>query len=251
MKFLFTSEINADLLNVDKLFEQSLLPWWDEISVYNNRMKDDFTWQVLPAVVLHVYKYFGLNCQIAIAMANIFKTIYFSNGIHILVKDDKEGQKPGKEMQFAILIGDFIFGRVLKLLVESDVSNLLATLSNMICEINEGMVLQYKLEADSNQVFKKAKAPLYSAVFNTAAQLSGLEGEKKEVYKELGYNLGMTLELSNQSEFQQEAILYMHKTESTLGRFKDYYNTPDSILTRVIKNLHASICGPESIAVVG
>lgn len=250
MKFLFTSEINTDLAEVDKLFKQSLLPLWDNIAVYNNRMKEDFTWQVLPAVVLHVYKYFGLNRQIAVAMANIFKTIYFSNGIHTLIKDDSEGQKHDKELQYEILIGDFIFGRVLKLLVESKVSNLLATFSNMICEINEGMVLQYKMNAEYSQVCKKTKAPLYTAVFNTAAQLSGLEGEIREFYKELGYNLGMSMELCNQSRFQ-EAMAYIHKTESMLGRFKDYYNTPDSILARVIKNLHANIYGPNNVAIVG
>jgi hypothetical protein len=61
MKFLFTSEIKAELLEVDEMFKRSLLPWWDEISVYNYYMEEDFTWQVLPAVVLHVYKHFGLN----------------------------------------------------------------------------------------------------------------------------------------------------------------------------------------------
>jgi hypothetical protein len=184
-------------------------------------------------------------------MANIFKTIYFSNRIHVLVKDVKEGQKHDKELQFNILIGDFIFGRVLKLLVESNVSKLLATLSNTICEINEGLVMQYKLKAESSQAFKKTKAPLYSAVFNTAAQLSGLEGETKERYEELGYNFGMAMELCNQSGMRQEAIVYMHKTELIMDKFMDNYNIPDSILKKMINNLHASTYRPERVAIVG
>lgn len=251
MKFLFSNEINTELLDVDALFKQSLLPWWDELSVYNNSMQDDFTWQVLPALALHVYKYFGFNRQMAIAMANIFKTIYFSYYIHTLIKDNNEGQKHDKDLQFTILIGDYIFGRFLKLSVESNVSNLLDIFSDTMSQLSEGMVLQYKLKAESNQSFKKAKAPLYTAVFHTAAKLSGSEQEKMEIYKQIGFNLGMCFELGHQTEFQQEARGYLHKTELMLSKFKDNYNTPDSILHRVTKNLHASIYGLDNVAVVG
>jgi hypothetical protein len=41
------------------------------------------------------------------------------------------------------------------------------------------------------------------------------------------------------------------KIELMLGKFKDYYNTPDNNLMKVIKNLHANICGPDSMAIVG
>ncbi|MGI5920825.1 MAG: hypothetical protein ACOX6I_03735 [Syntrophomonadaceae bacterium] len=250
MKFLFSSEINSDLVSVDKLFKQSLFNWWDDICVYHNRIKDEFTWKVLPAVVLQVYRYFGLNHRTAIALANIFRTIYFSNCIHELIRDDDDGQQYNNDMQFTILIGDYIFGRVLKLLVESDVSCLLSTFSSMMCELDEGMILQYKLKADRNQVIKKSKAPLYAAVFDTAAQLSGLGEDSRRAYRKLGYNLGMSLELSNHACSRQEARDYIHKTELILEMVKDSHNTPDSILHKVTRNLHANICGLENVAVV-
>lgn len=250
MNFLFTREVISDLSDVDRIFKQSLLPWWDDISLYHDKLQEDFTWKVLPAVVLNIYKYFGLNRKISIAMANIFKNVYFSNYIHALIKDDEEGQQHDNKMQFTILIGDYIFGNILKLLVESNTVNLLDIFSELMSELSEGMILQYKLQAEPSQVFKKAKAPLYETVFYTAAQLSGLNGENKEVYKRMGYNLGMSVELYNQSGFGQEAQRYVYNMEQILKKFKDYYNTPDSILEKVIKNLHASIYDRESIAVV-
>lgn len=250
MNSIFSEDVEASLIDVDNLLEKSLLPWWDDITSYKEHLQEDITWKVLPEVVLDVYKYFGIDRQLSIAMANIFKTIYFSNHIHSLVKDDEEGQKHSNDLQFTILIGDYIFGRVLKLLVENGVSELLAVLSNMICELNEGMVLQYKTDVKLHQALQKTRAPLYAAAFDTAAQLSGLEGEHKQLYQEIGYNLGMAIELSNENESGPEAKTYIHNAELILRHCHDFYNMQDNILEKIIKDLHVSICGVHNVAVV-
>ncbi|HEX3010435.1 MAG TPA: hypothetical protein VHQ70_00160 [Syntrophomonadaceae bacterium] len=249
MDFAFSRELTGEMAEVENTFRDNLLPWWNDISIYHDRMQGDFTWNVLPAVVLSVYKHFGLNGCLAISMASTFKTIYFSNNIHALIKDDEEGQQHDNSLQFAILIGDYIFGTVLKSLVRSGTTNLVGTIAEMICEINEGRVLQTKMNADKNQVLEKIRAPLYGTAFLTAAKLSGQDIEHQQTYHQMGRNLGMSIELFG-SQHCQEAKPYIHTTEILMGRCNDYARKPGTLLEKVIRDLHLSICGIEKVAVV-
>lgn len=250
MNSVFSREIKADLPEVDQKFRDSLLPWWDDMSVYYNQMQDDFTWRVLPAVVLNIYKHFGHNRSLSIAMASIFKTIYFSNCIHAVIKDDEEGQQHDDVLQFAILIGDYIFGTVLKSLVQSGTTNLVGVLSDMMCELNEGMVLKYKLAAEPKKVLEKTRAPLYGTAFLTAARLSGQTREDQESYYQMGHNLGMSIELIGTHEHLQDARHYIHKAEILMGRCNHYAGKPSTVMEKAIRELHLVICGFDKVAVV-
>jgi hypothetical protein len=250
MKYLFSREINGDMVEVENSFRDNLLPWWNDIDVYYNYMQDDLTWKVLPAVVLSVYKHFDLNRSLAVAMACIFKTVYFSNSIHALIKDDAEGQLHDNKLQFAILVGDYIFGTVLKSLVRSGTTSLVGIMSDLICELNEGLVLQNKMNGDKTQVLEKTRAPLYGTSFLTAARLAGLNAEKQETYRQMGHNLGMSFELLADKQSLKEARPYLHNTEILMGRCNNYASKSGTVLDRVIRDLHLAIYGNEQVAVM-
>jgi hypothetical protein len=250
MKYVFSREINGDIVQVEDCFRENLLPWWNDLDVYYGRMQDDLTWRVLPAVVLSIYRHFDLNRALGIAMANIFKMIYFSYSIHALIKDDEEGQIYDDKLQFAILVGDYIFGTALKSLVRSGTTSLVGNMSEMMCELNEGMVLQNKMQADKARVLEKTKAPLYGTSFLTAARLAGLNQENQEMYRQLGCNLGMSIELLADKQFVKVALPYINNVETLMQRCKSVTTRPSYMLERVVKDLQRAICGDEKFAVV-
>jgi len=195
MDFIFTGEMKADLQEVDNIFRKSLLPWWDEISVYMPGANEDPGFKLLPAMVINAYKYLGIDKNLAIQMANLFKIIHFASKIHVLIKDDEEGQKHNQELQFTILIGDYIFGKVLRLLLETHADRLLDMFATMICDLNEGLIVEYKLNAGLSEVLARTRGPLYHKAFLSAAHMAGWAEDSVEIYGDLGYNLCMALEL--------------------------------------------------------
>ncbi len=231
MGFIFTRELQADLQDVNACFHQSLLPWWEELSVYIDGLEQDVTFRSLPAVVIAGYRALGIGRQQTIAMANLFKTIYFANYIHSLIKDEEEGQQCDRWLQFSILIGDYIFGRILKLLLEAKADELLDDFSRLMCQINEGLVVQHKMNDNTEVVIEMTRSPLYATAFRTAAKLSKMENPLIEKYEELGHNLGMAIELIQgkglpvkEYLFTSEYLLgsFSSKQENT-GRFKLLY----------------------------
>jgi geranylgeranyl pyrophosphate synthase len=196
MDFIDTREMKQDLQEVDQAFESSLAPWWNEIELYMPRINEDPGMKILPAIVLAAYKSIGLSRELALQMANLFKILLLANRIHLLIQDDEEGQQHNQDLQFVILIGDYIFGKVLRLLLDTDAERLLDMFAVMIGDINEGHIMQFKLNGTREEVLAKTRAPLYQNAFGSAAQLDGWPEEKAELYGGVGRDLGMALELT-------------------------------------------------------
>jgi len=216
MEFIFNKDIQTDLQEVDKTFRSSLVPWWDEISAYMPKIDKDLGFRILPVMVINAYRSLGLEKDLAIQMANLFKTIDFASKIHVMVKDDDEGQKHNQEMQFTILIGDYIFGRVLKLLVETRTDHLLNMFATMIGTINEGLIIQHEFKSGLEQTLVQTRAPLYFNAFLSAAKMADLPPDTAEVYGEIGHNLGIALELTFVHGQKGVGQAYLDKTKNLL-----------------------------------
>lgn len=191
---LIVERERQDLEEVNRVVRNRLLPWWDHVQVYICQAAQENTWNHLPAAVLAVYHYLGHRRDLAIKMAAIFKMVYLASSIHEAVGDDEEGQVYDQHMQFTILIGDYISGCILKMLVESGADHLLDVFADAIAQINEGMVMKHKLEVAPEQVISKTRASLYKAAFVCAARTSGVETEGLFWYAKLGFHIGMALE---------------------------------------------------------
>ncbi|MDD3364692.1 MAG: hypothetical protein PHZ03_06905 [Syntrophomonas sp.] len=243
MEFIFTREIKADLLDVDNLFKSSLSPWWDEIDGYARKMDGDLSFQLLPAMVISAYRCLGLENKLSIQMANLYKTINFANKIHVMVKDEEEGQEHNQELQFTILIGDYIFGKVFSLLLETRADKLLDSFAAMICEINEGLIVKYKLNRNLQEVLARTRAPLYKNAFKSAGELAGLAPEITGIYGELGYNLGMALELVYVHEQKQDAGDYFIKAEQLLQSLSRHIIGMEPVFQKLVQEMGQEIGG--------
>lgn len=240
MDFIFTKDIQTDLQEVDKTFQRCLLPWWDEISAYMPELEKDLGFKLLPVMVLNAYRFLGMDKGLSVQMANLFKTIDFASKIHVLVKDDDEGQKHNQEMQFTILIGDYIFGKVLKLLLETQADKLLHMFASMIGSINEGLIIQYKLNSGLEQVLLKTRGPLYHDAFLSAAKMAGLTPETAENYAKFGNNLGMALELIVIHGQRLSGYAYLDKAQEQLHMLNNneiqQFEALDTLVHEIGKN---------------
>ncbi|MEN6350480.1 MAG: hypothetical protein ABFD08_13930 [Syntrophomonas sp.] len=250
MNLALSREFKNDLHDLDIVFKESLLPWWDDINGYIKELENDVTWTTLPLMTMGVYSFLGLDRKISVSMANIFRTLFFANYIHALVKDDNEGQEYNRELQFSILIGDYIFGRMLKLLVEAEADSLVGIFAEMMGEINEGMILKHKYGADCRQVLSKTRAPLYARAFETAARLASLGGELENIYRQLGFALGMCIELPPYESRAAEIQNYIHEGEKIFSQLQQKNGAKNNSLGKMIAELHCLFCSVDEFAVV-
>ncbi|MGS0764133.1 hypothetical protein [Syntrophomonas curvata] len=250
MNLIFTRDLKAELADLEQVFKHSLLPWWDNIDNYVNRLKNDFTWTILPPVVMSIYKYTGHNRQLSIAMSNIFRNCYLAHRIHALVKDDEEGQQHDQELQFSILIGDYLFGYVLKALVDTRADSQVDDFTQMIAEVNQGMLVKHKLNGSCEEVAEKTRAPFYATAFLTAAQLAGYDRETCKVYHNMGFHFGMSVELGQDPSLKQQAQFHVHECEKLFIKLNQRDNIANSNLERAIRDLHCHFCDLGEFAVV-
>lgn len=250
MNLLFTRDLKAELADLEQVFKHSLLPWWDNINNYVGKLKDDLTWTILPSVVMSIYQYTGHSRQLSIAMSSIFRNSYLAHRVHALVKDDEEGQQYDQDLQFNILIGDYISGRVLKGLVETKTDHLLNDFAEMTAEINQGMVIKHKLNGSFIQIVETTRVPLYVTAFLTAAKLAGYDAECCEIYRQMGYHLGMSIELGQDPVFHQQAHDHFHKCEKLFLKINNKRNVSNSSLEKAIRELHDHFFSMEESAVV-
>jgi len=237
VEFFLARELQPDLLEVDELFKKSLWPWWDDIAIYLQKLSGDKSFIMIPAVVIAAYRKLGLERDQAIKIANIFKTMHMATRIHVLVKDDEEGQKTNQEMQFTILIGDYIFGKVLSLLHVYQVDRLLNIFATMMAEINEGLIKEYKSDGSLSDVIAQTRAPLYSSVFLTAAELANLPPELEKIYGLIGHNLGMALELKYVCGL--DGLYYLGQAEQLLAQFPESFTADDPALANLMQEIRS------------
>lgn len=248
-KLSLIQELDTEVNEMEARFRQGLASWWEDLLPYMIRLREDFTWNLLPPLVLAVYKFAGVNRQLGISMANVFKTLYLANFVYSSVKDEEEGQDHDQEMQFSILIADYLFGHVLKQLVLADASHLLKHFADMVAEINEGLVMEHKLGVNSRQAMMKTRAPLYKTTFATAAELAGLDGDRKSIYQDLGFNYGMAVELLHHNRFYDEAEAYYNQSRLLMRRL-NANNPVQNSLEKALIELHLFSCDIEKAAVV-
>lgn len=215
INFNFSWELEKDVLEIENIFNESLQPFNADIEDFTDYLQADPLWKNIQEFVLMTYEYFGLDRDLAIKIAVIFKMAYLANYIHESVKDDEEGQIYNQKLQFTILIGDYLFGKIMSLLLEAGGDELVSIFADMLAEINEGLIIKYKIDSYSDQVIRRTKASYYSYTFLTAARLAGINGEEDlHNINDLGANLGIIMYLLyNKGSYEQirKHILQVHQ----------------------------------------
>ncbi len=208
--FVFSRELNKELGIIDETLRESLNSWWDEIEVFANELEADPLWKSIPEFVLLAYDYFEIERDLSIKMAVIFKMVYLTKHIHGTIKDDEEGQEYNQLLQFTILIGDYLSGLTMSLLLKNGWGELIDSFADLMIDINEGLIIKHKIAPDSGEAVEKASASLYKTIFITAARIAGVTSKSElEIANRLGTHVGMVMVLLYSNAAPQEISKYI------------------------------------------
>ncbi len=235
-------------LEMDKVFKTTIGPWWDYIDPYYQQIQEETTWKALPPVITAAFKYLGCD-EHSLTFINIYRMAYFAGYIHTTVQDVEEGQEHDRKMQFSVLIGDLLFGRLLQLLVEADKKKIMMPFAAMICTINEGRVMKHKMNAGAETAVEKIYASLYETIFLSAAVIAGREKEFRDMYRRLGLNLGMAIELTNVPDLQNKADKYQTAARDIFKQINQQSRLQNSMLEKLIKLVSPSNDNGKTVAI--
>lgn len=199
---LLDEVLEQRLRKVDGLMRDSLGPWAAPLEEYCREAAARVHWRMLPASVLCAHDLAGAESDYSLRMATMFRLVDLAGFIHGTVRDDSEGQEYDQRLQFAILVGDYIFGLVLRLLGDIDAYDLLPVLAAMMCEINEGRALRCvegRREA-SLPVLEKEVATLYRHAFLVASLACGLPEREQRAFAAMGHALGVEFALRQEAQ---------------------------------------------------
>lgn len=243
MLLSFAEHYRKDLQMIQKDFEKALSPWWNDLKPKFDCFKDDFTFTLLPALSLAIDDYLDLSRNTSLAMANIVRVFYFGHHIHESVPDDEEKNGREAEVQFSILVGDYILGKVLHLLTEAELEMLLDIFAEMIAEMNEGLVVKYHFKPDYIDMLTRSRMPLYASLALSAATVAKQPEHRKLLFKDLGFHYGMAAELMDQGGFLKEAHWHLFHCEEIFGQINKCPSYINSSLEKAIRDLRLILDG--------
>lgn len=241
MLLRFAEQYDEDLFLLQKELEAALYSWWNETEDKYNAAKDDFTFKMLPVFSLALDDYLCIDHDASFSLANIVRIYYFGQYVHETVADDDEIIKNEKDFQFSILLGDYIQGKVLQLLSEAGLDMLLKIFSDMIADLNEGLVEKYRGQGDYIDVLSKTKRPYYSALTLSAAMIAQQSEERKIMFKDLGVYFGMAAELIAHGQFLEKADWYIFQCEAIFAQINKNSSYINSSLEQAIRGLRESL----------
>jgi len=243
MNLPVVAEVRDELLASKVLMDKNLGPWPLEIVSFFRELENDLHWQMLPEVTALVYRGLKVGFRCTVYMATIFRLAYLANYIHDMVRDDDEGQIHDRRLQFNILIGDYLFGRVLKLLSENDSQYLASTFAEMIVEINEGRVMRKMRGGNKKdlEIIAKEKASLYKNAFLTASMVANLPTAEQVIYQEIGNKLGLALGIESEKIPYVSSLSYLDEARSLLLLTSDASKDSLRLIDRLINEIWAHV----------
>jgi len=246
----FTRGLQEDLARVNAVFRTGLEPWWDGVGEYYQQVQEVHTFTMLPAVTIAALKYMGHASETCLSLTNIVELFYFSHFIHESIKDDSEGQKHNRDLQFSILIGDMFLGRVLKLLVENRLEALLKLFSGMMADINQGLVEKYNMSLNQQQIAEKTRMPLYRTAFLAAARLAQVDRQEEERMGLIGYHTGMAVELCKSPDWHEDARMHIERARSAFLLAGKRNDLNGEYLAAILSELHEILCTVDQAAAI-
>ncbi|MDH7480305.1 MAG: hypothetical protein QHH02_09865, partial [Syntrophomonadaceae bacterium] len=138
----------------------------------------------------------------AIGMASIFQLVYLAAEVHgrIVDEDPQSENRYLFSHYFPVLIGDYIYGKLLRRLCEIGCSQRVAQLASVICDMNAGGLKRKELLEGDNRSDASTLAALeleYGSLYNEAARvgiwLSGGNDRLEEDFGRIGFAIGMSL----------------------------------------------------------
>lgn len=214
----------TELKETDRVLQEILQPWAEDLGKYSESVEREIHWTALPALTVAINRHFTNYGQRGGCLAAIFSLLFVADYIGCQVKDDEEGQEYNRDLQFAILIADLIFGQAVKLLSSINGHGLLGILTDMMCIINEGHVMRRISNGEDDQeILAREKASFYKYSFLAAAKANGCGALECKFYEDLGYDVGMAITLYD-SGMKAAGLAFLERVKSLLAGYRSCNN---------------------------
>lgn len=187
-----------------------------------------------PALVLLSARMFSPIDNKILSLAGVMQFVHMASIVHLGITDESknvsidEGFDVRDGSQFPVLVGDYLYGNFFALICDGDILYLLEPVSEIICYMNEGSILNKK--AEDNDVMQKEKA-LEIIKLETAESIAGAcrlgasltnatESELK-IVNNFGMHLGMAYGIIERNMSFDRACEYLKKAHKELVQIKD------------------------------
>jgi geranylgeranyl pyrophosphate synthase len=204
---------------------------------------------IRPALVVLSSRIFSYDPKKSIVLAGIFQFIYLAAKVQQGVSEVdsnyvRENTDPKDGSQFPVLIGDYIYSKFFFFTSNANITDILNTLAEIICQIHEGSLLR-KIKNVNNspgnimiELVKKETASLFAGCCFLTARLSGAPEKEQHSIMHFGYNLGVAYGMLEQGIGKEFAAPYLEKALSHLAVFP---NRPEkNILEKLVGFLQQS-----------
>lgn len=204
-------------------------PWVKELTPYRESAARELHWLALPALTIAVNRYFKADEEQGVYLAAIFGLLYLADYIHGQVRNDEQGQKPGPELHFAIVSGDYLFSRAVQLLDEIKGSRLTGEFSELMAAVNEGHVLRQAAGDEAGlEYLIHEKALFYRYCFAITARAAGAGAAECGLFGEIGDKVGTAMVLA-ENDRQQAGLTHLEMARNLLDT-NAYREKPESSL---------------------
>ena len=164
--------------------------------------------RIRPILTLSSAKLFNYTGTKHIKLATVVEFIHNATLLHDDVVDRSERRRNKRtanslwDNKSSILVGDFLFSRSFKLMIETKSPKILAILANASGMISEGEVLQLSIAKDLQtttstyyEVIRGKTAALFSAACETGAYVGGASKKQVEALHNFGDALGICFQI--------------------------------------------------------
>ncbi|NPV92225.1 MAG: hypothetical protein HPY50_15775 [Firmicutes bacterium] len=133
-------------------------------------------------------------------MASLFNLILLAADVHGRIRDNDCGYNAAghNNLDYPVLLGDFIYGTLLRRLCDLDCIEILPDLAGVICDINEGAMRRDELSAagggllDYMPVIRQEYGSAFRQAARTGMWMAG-ESDLEDTYSEMACYIGMAI----------------------------------------------------------
>ncbi|MHB1127620.1 MAG: polyprenyl synthetase family protein [Bacillota bacterium] len=234
--------IAADLEQVEQQLEKEMRLRAGHIQQFAPLALNTLDRHLCPSLVILSAQMFGCRTRKVISLACVLQFIHLATLIHRSTKED-----PG----LLVLVGDYFYTRFFSYLCEYDSLPLLASLSQTICDISEGGIIEiHPLEegvSTSVNTLDQIYGSLLSQACTMGGQLAGATSEQITSLQEYGRNVGIAWGAARVGKWDLPVEKYLEQAREALRKLPG--GTPRDLLEQLVLTIVPEERGKHIVAV--
>ncbi len=227
----YFQSINQELEEVEAIVRKVLkVKKAEHVALLTYKKFSRLNQKIRPAMVIYTAELFSYKKENIFQLAAVMQLLYTASQIHTNIADSDsptaEEINRLEEYQLPVLLGDYLFGQCLSMLVKGSMTGFIATLAKIICSVHDVAATQtqyQKSELSNNpellhDMMHRDSGQFFAGCCSLAAKISGANKEEVEVMHEFGLHVGVGYGLLEWGAPIEQAQLYFAKAREVLDQ---------------------------------